>query len=143
MRALILCVVLAIIAVGVYLTTGWFSVHPENPNVSAKGAALVQIKLPETYSANAKIGKVAFEAKCASCHGDNAAGLDGVAPPLVHVIYEPSHHGDEAFQRAAELGVRGHHWPFGDMPPVAGVTRGDVAMIVAYIRELQGENGIQ
>jgi len=80
--------------------------------------------------------------KCAACHGANAAGQDGVAPPLVHVIYEPSHHGDEAFQRAAELGVRGHHWPFGNMPPVEGVTRADVTMITAYIRELQRANGI-
>ena len=58
------------------------------------------------------------------------------------MIYEPSHHGDEAFQRAAAVGVRGHHWPFGDMPPVEGVTRGDVTMIIAYIRELQRANGI-
>jgi len=40
------------------------------------------------------------------------------------------------------MGVRGHHWPFGDMPPVEGVTRGDVTMIIAYIRELQRANGI-
>ena len=81
-------------------------------------------------------------AKCAACHGVNAAGKDGVAPPLVHKIYEPSHHGDESFQRAAALGVRAHHWPFGNMPAVEGVTRGDVKMITAYIRELQRANGI-
>jgi hypothetical protein len=28
------------------------------------------------------------------------------------------------------------------MPPVAGLTRGDVTMIVAYIREVQRANGI-
>jgi hypothetical protein len=28
------------------------------------------------------------------------------------------------------------------MPPVAGVTDGDVKMIVAYVRELQRANGI-
>ena len=28
------------------------------------------------------------------------------------------------------------------MPPVKGLTRGDVAMIVAYIREVQRANGI-
>ena len=103
---------------------------------------LANVLLPETLSQNAQIGQLAFEARCADCHGLNAAGQDGVAPPLVHIIYEPSHHGDEAFQRAAAMGVRGHHWPFGDMPPVAGVTRGDVTMITAYIRELQRANGI-
>ncbi len=66
-----------------------------------------------------------------------------MAPPLVHKIYEPSHHGDEAFQRAVADGVNGHHWPFDDMPPVKGLTRGDVAMVVIYIRDLQRANGIK
>ena len=104
--------------------------------------ALVKVILPDSFSDEAKVGQVGFNAKCAACHGVNAAGKDGVAPPLVHKIYEPSHHGDESFQRAAALGVRAHHWPFGNMPAVEGVTRGDVKMITAYIRELQRANGI-
>ena len=113
-----------------------------DPVSSLEGGALADVLMPETLSQNAQIGQLGYEAKCAACHGANAAGQDGVAPPLVHIIYEPSHHGDEAFQRAVELGVRGHHWPFGDMPPIEGVTRGDVTMIIAYIRELQRANGI-
>ena len=105
-------------------------------------SAMVQVVVPETFSDNARIGQVAFEAKCAACHGANAAGQDGVAPPLVHKIYEPSHHGDAAFLLAARNGVRAHHWRFGDMPPVEGVTDGDVKMIIAYVRELQRANGI-
>ena len=110
--------------------------------ISIEKRALADVLLPKTLSQNAQIGKLGFEAKCATCHGLNAAGQDGVAPPLVHIIYEPTHHGDETFQRAAAVGVRGHHWPFGDMPPVEGITRGDVTMIVAYVRELQRANGI-
>ena len=110
--------------------------------ISMEDGLLANVLLPETLSQNAQIGKFGFEAKCAACHGLNAAGQDGVAPPLVHIIYEPSHHGDEAFQRAAAMGVRGHHWPFGDMPPVDGINRADVTMIIAYIRELQRANGI-
>jgi len=113
-----------------------------DPASNLEGGALADVLVPETLSQNAQIGQLGYEAKCAACHGANAAGQDGVAPPLVHIIYEPSHHGDEAFQRATELGVRGHHWPFGDMPPVEGVTRADVTMIIAYIRELQRANGI-
>ena len=109
---------------------------------SREAAALADVLVPETLSQNAQIGKIGFEAKCAACHGLKAAGQDGVAPPLVHIIYEPNHHGDEAFHRAAAIGVRGHHWPFGDMPPVEGINRADVAMIIAYIRELQRANGI-
>ena len=104
--------------------------------------AIVTITVPDTLSPNAEIGKIAYQAKCSACHAENGVGQIDVAPPLVHIIYEPSHHGDESFQRAVALGVRGHHWPFGDMPPVEGLTRGDVAMIIAYIRELQVANGI-
>ena len=104
--------------------------------------ALANVLLPDTLSQNAQIGKLAFEVKCVSCHGTNAAGQAGVAPPLVHIIYEPNHHGDESFQRAAALGVRAHHWSFGNMSAVEGLTRTDVKMIVAYIRELQRANGI-
>lgn len=104
--------------------------------------ALADIIVPDALSARAQVGKEVFQAECATCHGTDAVGKDGIAPPLVHVIYEPSHHGDEAFHRAVVMGVRGHHWPFGNMPPVKGLTRADVAMIVAYVRELQQANGI-
>ena len=110
--------------------------------IGMQDGILANVLLPDTLSQNAQIGKLGFEAKCAACHGVNAAGQDGVAPPLVHIIYEPSHHGDEAFQRAAAMGVRGHHWPFGDMPAVEGINRADVTMIITYIRELQRANGI-
>ena len=107
-----------------------------------EGTALVAIKTPESYSQNAKIGQRLFEAKCADCHGPNAVGQAGVAPPLIHIIYEPNHHGDESFQRAVALGVRAHHWKFGNMPAVAGLTRAEVKFIIAYVRELQRHNGI-
>ncbi|MFT6168740.1 MAG: mono/diheme cytochrome c family protein [Celeribacter sp.] len=112
------------------------------PIESTAGGGLVEVLLPDTLSPNAQIGKLAFDAKCAVCHGANAAGQDGTAPPLVHKIYEPNHHGDESFQVAASHGVRAHHWPFGNMPPVEGITRGDVTMIIAYVRTLQRANGI-
>ena len=66
----------------------------------------------------------------------------GVAPPLIHKTYEPSHHGDESFQRAISVGVRANHWKFGNMPATEGLTRGDVKAIIAYVRELQEANEI-
>lgn len=131
----------AILVAGGLALTFWPS-SDQSPLVITADSALADVLLPETLSQNAQIGKLAFETTCAACHGANAAGQDGVAPPLVHVIYEPSHHGNESFQRAAAMGVRAHHWPFGDMPAVEGITRGEVTMIVAYIRELQQANGI-
>ena len=114
---------------------------PVSP-AQAQGDALVAIALPDALSHEAAIGARMFDAKCASCHGENAVGRDGLAPPLVHIIYEPNHHGDESFQPAVALGVRAHHLRFGNMPAVEGLTRADVAMITTHIREPQRANGI-
>lgn len=106
-----------------------------------EGSAIVAIQMP-SIEGNAAIGQRVFESACIACHGTNAVGVEGSGPPLIHLIYEPSHHADESFQRAVAAGVRSHHWRFGDMPPVEGLTRGDVAMVIAYIREIQRANGI-
>ena len=119
----------------------WLSVNNSADDIIIETVS-TNVLLPDTLSENAQIGKLAFEAKCTSCHGTNAAGRDGVAPPLVHIIYESNHHGDESVQRAVAMGVQAHHWSFGNMPAVEGLTRGDVKMIIKYIRELQRENGI-
>jgi mono/diheme cytochrome c family protein len=89
-----------------------------------------------------QVGEATFNANCAACHGKQAAGTDH-GPPLVHKIYEPNHHGDPAFQRAAANGVKAHHWEFGNMPKIDGVTPEDVDQIVKYVRWLQRQAGIQ
>ena len=86
-------------------------------------------------------GKQVFEKNCAACHGPNGAGTDQ-GPPLIHKIYEPGHHGDAAFHLAAKNGVQSHHWRYGNMPPVAGLTDTQVGWIVKYVREVQRANGI-
>ncbi|MBA5775523.1 cytochrome c [Stappia sp. F7233] len=91
-------------------------------------------------STEAAEGKRVFDAVCAACHGRNALGTEQ-GPPLVHDIYNPGHHSDEAFYFAAANGVRQHHWPFGNMPPQK-VNRAEVDEIIAYVRELQKANGI-
>ena len=118
------------------------SMTPPDTASIAQGDPIVTVALPAELSANAQIGKRAFDAKCAVCHGANAAGQNGVAPPLVHKIYEPNHHSDMAFVIAAQNGVKSHHWKFGNMPPVEGLTNADVKYIARYVRELQKENGI-
>lgn len=99
------------------------------------------LNIPELTTIE-KLGERRFNESCAACHGENAAGNEGVGPPLIHKIYEPSHHGDIAFQLAAKNGVRAHHWPYGDMPPVTNVTERDVNDITTYVRALQRANGI-
>ena len=118
------------------------SMTPPDTATIAEGDPIVTVLLPAALSADALIGKRGFDAKCAQCHGENAAGQNGIAPPLVHKIYEPNHHGDAAFLLAARNGVRSHHWKFGNMPPVKGLSDADLKYIARYIRELQKENGI-
>ncbi len=100
----------------------------------------VAVRVP-TLSAKAELGRTAFEKTCMACHGKNAAGTRS-GPPLVHKVYEPNHHSDTAFHRAVRKGVRAHHWPFGNMAPVADVKPAQVDLIVRYVRELQRANGI-
>ncbi len=125
-----------------YLLTRPALAPDTSQNTLQSGAPLVTVTVPQLDD-TATIGASIFAKTCAACHGDNAAGKEGFGPPLVHKIYEPNHHGDEAFQRAVANGVQSHHWPFGNMPPQDGLTRGDVAMVVAYVRALQRANGIQ
>jgi len=94
-----------------------------------------------TLPAELQAGADAFHANCARCHGEQAKGTKQ-GPPLVHKIYEPSHHGDAAFYRAVANGVRAHHWNFGDMPAIEGVSKDDLSEIVPYVRWLQRQAGI-
>ncbi len=91
---------------------------------------------------NPVLGKKLFARQCASCHGAELKGSDK-GPPLLHKVYEPSHHSDAAFQLAAKNGSRAHHWNFGDMPPVPGITPDEVAHITAYVRAEQRKAGIE
>lgn len=129
------------IALLVAVTAYWFWSNGSSDNKVASGKPIVQVSVPDLQGV-AKAGEPLFNENCASCHGTNAAGQDGVAPPLIHKIYEPNHHGDQAFILAAKNGVRGHHWPFGNMPPVEGTTKRDITKIIAYVRALQRANGI-
>jgi mono/diheme cytochrome c family protein len=136
-------IIAGIVVIGA-ATIGYLRLYAPEPAIIADDgteAPLVNVAVPELAGAAVE-GRALFEANCAACHGKNAAGKDGFGPPLVHKIYEPGHHADVAFQMAVANGVRAHHWRFGDMPAVQGVTQSDVDKIVAYVRALQRENGI-
>jgi len=108
-----------------------------NPKDNGKLAAFNPGPTPAEY----REGEGFYNANCAACHGPKGTGTQ-TGPPLVHIIYEPNHHSDAAFRRAAELGVVPHHWSFGPMPPVAGVTDADMDRIIGYVRWLQRQGGI-
>ena len=131
---------IVIAALAIVAGVGWLLLQPAGEKVTS-GPPMVAVAVPD-LTAYEIGGNTLFEANCAVCHGRNAAGQDGVAPPLVHKIYEPNHHADESFQIAVARGVRSHHWNFGNMPAIEGLSRDDVTRIVAYVRALQRANGI-
>lgn len=105
------------------------------------GKPMVSISMPQ-IKGSASQGQQIFNENCALCHGENAVGKEGAGPPLIHIIYEPNHHADITFHFAVERGVRAHHWKFGNMPPVEGISKEQVEKIIAFVRTVQRENGI-
>lgn len=126
-------VVVAIVVAGIWILL--------NDRGGGNGSARVSVEVP-ALSAEARAGQALFQQNCAVCHGANAAGGPG-GPPLIHQIYAPNHHADISFLLAVRQGVQQHHWGFGNMPPVPGVSEPQVGQIVTYVRELQRANGIE
>lgn len=87
-------------------------------------------------------GQALYEANCASCHGTDLRGTDK-GPSHLSVFYEPGHHNDDAFRSAIANGSPAHHWNFGDMPPVPGLSPTEVDEIISYVREVQQEQGFE
>ena len=104
------------------------------------GSDRAEVVVPE-LSDVARQGSELFTANCAECHGPTAGG-SSQGPPLVDKIYEPGHHADFSFHIAVNQGSPQHHWSFGDMDPVPGLSPEEVDRIVCYVRELQYANGI-
>ncbi|HUK55718.1 MAG TPA: cytochrome c [Nitrospiria bacterium] len=99
---------------------------------------MINAKAPEEHTN----GEAAFNRYCAMCHGKGATGTDH-GPSFLSRIYAPDHHGDSAFLLAPRIGVRAHHWSFGDMPKIQAVSEAELKEIVGYIRWLQREAGIK
>lgn len=124
----------ALVAAGVAGIVWWQSAA----NSASQAVEVNMPALDEVQTAGQKL----FEANCASCHGANAGGT-GQGPPLIHIYYEPNHHPDAAFYSASAIGVRQHHWKFGNMPAVKEVNQDDVTKIIAFVRAVQRANGIK
>ncbi|PHS78813.1 MAG: cytochrome C [Rhodospirillaceae bacterium] len=101
--------------------------------------APANVKLP-AFNLTEKRGEAAYNENCAACHGERIVGTDQ-GPPFLHRVYVPGHHGDAAFYSAAKIGVRQHHWGFGNMPPLPDLSDGTMKSIIAYVRGIQSVNG--
>lgn len=140
MRVTLALIITAVVALG----AAWllWPAPPEPVTDTPPGAPIVAVSLPSSFTNQEQIGQTAFAANCAACHGENGSGRTELGPPLVHKIYEPSHHADISFERAVEYGVQSHHWTFGNMAAVEGLTKADISGIIAYVRAVQRANGI-
>jgi len=87
------------------------------------------------------LGRMNFEAYCASCHGKTGRGTDK-GPTFISPVYHPGHHADGSFYLAAKRGARAHHWKFGDMEPIPGISDAQITSIIEYVRAVQKANGL-
>lgn len=107
---------------------------------SACGATEASPAVPLTGEDLIVAGEDPYQSFCAACHG---ADLRGTAqgPSFLSIVYEPNHHSDFAFVNAAKNGVLAHHWQFGDMPAVPGISDDEIAAVTAYVRSVQEAEG--
>ena len=87
-------------------------------------------------------GRSLYGQACSVCHGQALEGTNA-GPTFLNRIYAPGHHADISFMFAIERGVRAHHWNFGNMAPVEGLSQEQVLAIIAFIREEQRAAGIE
>jgi len=87
-------------------------------------------------------GAELYAANCASCHGVDLRGTDQ-GPSQLSIVYEPDHHGDDAYRSAITRGARAHHWNFGDMPAVPGLDDDEIDAVIAFIRAEQQRQGFE
>lgn len=78
----------AIVAAAIVGTVWWLNAPSGGERYSAagsgnataeRGAAMVEVQVPDTLSGQAQIGQRGFEGLCAQCHGENAAGRQGIS----------------------------------------------------------------
>jgi mono/diheme cytochrome c family protein len=90
--------------------------------------------------AGSGVGADLYQSNCASCHGADLQGTDK-GPSHLSIVYEPNHHGDDAFRSAILHGARQHHWNFGDMAAITGLDNDEIDDVIAYVRSEQERQG--
>jgi mono/diheme cytochrome c family protein len=93
-------------------------------------------------TADLTLGEDVYQSRCAACHGDDLRGTER-GPSQLSIVYQPSHHPDASYVAAITQGSASHHWDFGDMPPVEGLSEDEIASVIAYIRSVQDAEGFE
>jgi mono/diheme cytochrome c family protein len=137
-RNYLLMAFVAVAAGLLYFGQIYFGPKPVDGSQSVSNPVPNGFVVPQFNDLQAR-GEQAFIKSCQACHGQNALGSDK-GPTFLSKLYSPNIHGDGAFIFAASQGSQQHHWNFGNMPSVEGVTTSDVEAIIAYVRALQEAN---
>jgi mono/diheme cytochrome c family protein len=87
-------------------------------------------------------GAALYQSNCASCHGADLRGTD-TGPSHLSIVYEPNHHGDDAFRSAILNGAQQHHWNFGDMAAIPDLDDDHIDAIIGYVRSEQERQGFE
>ena len=107
---------------------------------SACGAMEASPATPLTGEDLLVAGEDSYRRFCAACHGTDLRGTEQ-GPSFLSIVYEPNHHGDFAFVSASKDGVPAHHWRFGDMPAIPGISDNEITAVTAYVRSVQEAEG--
>ena len=78
-------------------------------------------------------GRVLFLAQCATCHGEEGRGREGVGAPLVGSEWVHGSH-----QNLVRILLHGKEGDLGLMPPQRNLTDEDIAAVLTYIRNAWG-----
>lgn len=95
-----------------------------------------------TGTASLDVGAAVYADRCSSCHGTDLRGTDK-GPSHLSKVYEPGHHNDLSFRKAIATGSPAHHWSFGDMAPVPGLSEDEIVSVIAYVRSVQQREGFE
>lgn len=86
-------------------------------------------------------GEELFTRNCVACHGAGAMGTAN-GPPLVHEMYREEIFADDRIADATRNGAQQRNWSYGRMPGIGGLSDQDVADLIAYVREVQDDAGL-
>jgi mono/diheme cytochrome c family protein len=106
------------------------------------GGSAGEVNISEQPADLVTTGAEIYQAACAACHGTDLRGTDQ-GPSHLSAVYEPNHHSDAAFLLAVRNGSPHHHWRFGDMKPIDGLSEEDIVALTAFVREKQRVEGFE
>lgn len=109
---------------------------------ACSGGSAREVDIPAQDPNLVSSGADIYQASCAACHGSDLRGTEQ-GPSHLSAVYVPNHHSDAAFLLAVRNGSPQHHWRFGDMKPIDGLSDDDIVAITAFVRETQRVEGFE